>query len=316
MWDDYLNQLISDIKSHQIATKLVIDIWNEPEASAFWNRSQTQYLQMWARTYHTFRDAFGITVQLSGPSSANSPTESNTWFQAWAQFVGSTQTVPDQYTWHMEGGGGDLVSSKAGLDHWRGMYGLPERLININEYANLNEQVPAGSAWFISQLERINAYGCRGNWGWGQADLHDYMAGLVGKTAGGTYYPNGDYQIYKYYYRNMTGHRVRTLPSSDLRLDAYATVDSNIARVLLGVRPTATGTWNLQLNSLSSIGLPSSGTLNIHTWGFFVASDIHLGEVDGPVDLGTNAHSYSGDTLTLPIFQNDNTTAFAFELSI
>jgi hypothetical protein len=55
MWDGYLNQLISDIKSHQIATKLVIDIWNEPEASAFWNRSQTQYLQMWARTYHTFR---------------------------------------------------------------------------------------------------------------------------------------------------------------------------------------------------------------------------------------------------------------------
>jgi hypothetical protein len=114
----------------------------------------------------------------------------------------------------------------------------------------------------------------------------------------------------------MTGHRVGTLPSSDLKLDAYATVDSNIARVLVGVRPTATGTWNLQLNSLSSIGLPSSGTLNVHTWGFFVASDVHLGEVDRPVDLGMAAHSYSGDTLALPIFQNDNTTAFAFEFRI
>ena len=242
--------------------------------------------------------------------------QSNTWFQAWAQYVASTQTVPDQYTWHMEGGWGDLVSSQAGLDYFRGIYGLPERLININEYGNLNEQVPAGSAWFISQLERINAYGCRGNWGWGQANLHDYMAGLVGKTGAGTYYPNGDYQVYKYYYRNMTGHRVGTLPSSDLKLDVYATVDSNIARVLVGVRPTATGTWNLQLNSLSSIGLPSSGTLNVHTWGFFVSSDVHLGEVDRPVDLGTAAHSYSGNTLTLPIFQNDNTTAFAFEFSI
>src|SRR5206468_1001931 len=97
------------------------------------------------------RNAFGTTVLISGPSSANSPTQSNTWFQAWAQFVGSTQTVPDQYSWHMEGGGGDTVSGKAGLDHWRGMYGLPERPININEYAQLGEEVPAGSAWFISQ---------------------------------------------------------------------------------------------------------------------------------------------------------------------
>ena len=55
MWDGYLDQLVSDIKSHQISTKLVIDIWNEPEASAFWNRSQAQYLQMWGRTYSTFR---------------------------------------------------------------------------------------------------------------------------------------------------------------------------------------------------------------------------------------------------------------------
>ncbi|KAF3404074.1 hypothetical protein DPV78_003089 [Talaromyces pinophilus] len=317
MWDGYLNQLISDIKSHQISTKLVIDIWNEPEASAFWNRTQTQYLQMWGRTYYKLRSAFGTTVQISGPSTANAPSQSNSWFQAWAQFVGSNQSVPDQYTWHMEGGSGDLVSSQAGLDYFRGLYGLPARLININEYATQNEQVPAGSAWFISQLERINANGCRGSWGWGETNLHNYMSGLLGETSTGTYYPNGDYQVYKYYYRNMTGYRVGTLPSSDLKLDAYATVDTNsrVARVLFGVRPSATGTWNLQMNSLSSIGLPSSGTLNIRTWGFFVASDVHFGEVDAPTYLGTAAHSYSGNTLTLPVFQNDNTTAFAFEFS-
>lgn len=217
----------------------------------------------------------------------------------------------------MEGGTGDLVSSQAGLDYFRGLYGLPARQININEYALPTEQVPAGSAWFISQLERINAIGCRGSWGWGETNLHNYMSGLLGETSTGTYYPNGDYQVYKYYYRNMTGYRVGTFPSSDLKLDAYATVDTNsrVARVLFGVRPSSTGTWNLQLNSLSSIGLPSSGTLNIHTWGFFVASDVHFGEMDAPWSLGSAAHTYSGNTLTLPVYQNDNTTAFAFEFS-
>lgn len=213
----------------------------------------------------------------------------------------------------MEGGGGDLLSAQAGLDYWRSTYNLPAKLININEYAVYDEQVPAGSAWWISQLERINARGLRGNWLSG-TNLHDYMASLLGKS-GSTYHPNGDYQVYKYYYQNMTGYRVGTLPSSDLKLEAYATVGSDYARVLVGVR-VATGTWELELNSLSSLGLPTSGTLNVHTWGFPVASDVHYGEVDAPTDLGWYGHAYSGDTVTFPVYQTDEVTAYAFEFAI
>lgn len=39
-----------------MTTSLVVDIWNEPDLSAFWGtRTQTQYLQMWGRTYYKFR---------------------------------------------------------------------------------------------------------------------------------------------------------------------------------------------------------------------------------------------------------------------
>lgn len=224
----------------------------------------------------------------------------------------------------MEGGGGDLLSAQAGLVYWQNKYGLPGKTININEYAVFNEQVPAGSAWWISQLERINAFGLRGNWLSGY-QLHDFMASLLSKpnadtsgysaTAAG-YYPNGDYQVYKYYYQNMTGHRVGTVPSTDLKLDAYATVGNDgYARVLVGVRITE-GTWELQLNDLSSLGLASSGTLNVHTWGFPVAGDAHYGEVDGPTDLGWYGHAYSGNTVTFPVYQTDTTTAYAFEFAI
>jgi hypothetical protein len=213
----------------------------------------------------------------------------------------------------MEAGDGDLLSTQGGLNFWQHTYGLPSKLININEYAVFDEQVPAGSAWWISQLERIDARGLRGNWLSG-SNLHDYMSSLLGKS-GSTYHPNGDYQVYQYYYQNMTGHRVGTLPSSDLKLEAYATVGTDLARVLVGVR-VATGTWELQLNSLSSLGLPTSGTLNVHTWGFPVGSDVHYGEVDGPKDLGWYGHAYSGDTVTFPVFQTDTVTAYAFEFSV
>lgn len=233
-------------------------------------------------------------------------------------------SVPDQYAWHMESGGGDLLSAYGGLVATQNQYGLPPKPININEYGVWDEQVPAGSAWWIAQLERINAYGVRGNW-LGGDQLHDFLASLLSKpdnpnsgsysaTSGG-YFPNGDYQVYKYYHQNMTGYRVGTTPSADLKLDAYATVGSTSATVLVGVR-IATGTWQLQLDDLSALGLPTSGTLNIQTWGFPVAADIKYGEVDGPSDLGIVAHGYSDNTVTFPIYQTDTTTAYAFVFSI
>nr|UYL90302.1 glycoside hydrolase 5 [Talaromyces funiculosus] len=323
-WDNYLTRLFSDIKSNSMTGGLIIDIWNEPDGSAFWNREQSQYLEMWGRTYYKFRAEFGTEVLLSGPASAGEPLATNTWWKAWASYVASNDSIPDQYAWHMEGGGGDLLSAQAGLQHWLSTYDLPSKPININEYAIFSEQVPAGSAWWIAQLERINAHGLRGNWLSGYA-LHDFMASLVSKpdatsdysaTATG-YFTNGDYQVYKYYYQNMTGYRVGTTPSTDLKLDAYATVGTDgYARVLVGVR-IEEGTWELQLNDLTALGLPSSGTLNVHTWGFPVNSaDTHYGEVDAPKDLGWYGHAYSGGTVTFPVYQVDTTTAYAFEFAI
>lgn len=54
-WDDYLAQLFSDINSNDMTSGLVIDIWNEPDGAGFWNREQSQYLEMWGRTYAKFR---------------------------------------------------------------------------------------------------------------------------------------------------------------------------------------------------------------------------------------------------------------------
>lgn len=54
-WDAYLTQLFSDLSANSMTTSLVVDIWNEPDLTAFWARTQAQYLQMWGRTYYKFR---------------------------------------------------------------------------------------------------------------------------------------------------------------------------------------------------------------------------------------------------------------------
>lgn len=221
----------------------------------------------------------------------------------------------------MEGGGGDMQSSTAELQSLLGTYGLPSRTININEYGTFDEQVPSGGSWWISQLERVNAIGLRGNW-LSAGALHDFMAGLLGKPDAGTsaydptaagYWPAAEFWVYRYYAKNMTGIRCRTEPTADKMGDVYAVVDQDMIRLLVGSRIT-TGTFDISLQDLESIGLPSSGVLNIHTWAFRGSSD-HFQQFGAPQDLGIYGHPYSGGSVDFPIYQTDNSTAYAFEFS-
>jgi hypothetical protein len=103
---------------------------------------------------------------------------------------------------------------------------------------------------------------------------------------------------------------VGTSPSADLAIDTYATVGTDMVRILTGVR-IQTGTWQITVDNLSAVGLATSGTLNIHTWEFYTNG--YYAEVDRPVDLGWVAHTYSGNSVTFPIYQVNTTTAYAFE---
>lgn len=102
------------MKANDATVALSVDIWNEPDlVGVFWNRPQAQYLQMWGRTYYRLRAELP-GVLLLGPASAGEPLPSNTWWTTFASFMASNASIPDQYTWHMEGGGGDMLSAQAG----------------------------------------------------------------------------------------------------------------------------------------------------------------------------------------------------------
>ncbi|KAH7171002.1 glycoside hydrolase superfamily, partial [Dactylonectria macrodidyma] len=320
-YDKYLTQLISDMKKNNMIDGVVIDIWNEPDGTGFWNRPQSQYLELWGRTYYKFKKALPRCAT-SGPSLAGAPDKSNTWWTNWAAFIAKNGSIPTQYSWHMEGGGGDMQSSVSTYKDILQSNGLAtDHVININEYGVPSEQGPSGSAWWIAQLERVNAYGLRGNWLSGEA-LHDFMANLLGKRhaddsaydykAGG-YWPTGAWQVYKYYTKSMAGTRLQTEPTADLLGEVYATFDSKKVRLLVGSRGV-TGTFNIQLQKLSALGLPSNGTLQIQTYGFPGTTDRYARE-DTPSNLGVYGHEYSGDSVSFPIFQTDVYTAYAFEFS-
>lgn len=54
-YDRFLDQLFSDIKSHNMLDGLVFDIWNEPDQSVFWQRSPQQWLDLYIHSHKRIR---------------------------------------------------------------------------------------------------------------------------------------------------------------------------------------------------------------------------------------------------------------------
>ncbi|RBQ78512.1 hypothetical protein FVER14953_07702 [Fusarium verticillioides] len=310
----FWNQLVSDLKAHNMLEGLVIDVWNEPDIDIFWDRPWSQFLEYYNRATKLLRKTLPKTL-LSGPAMAHSPILSDDKWHTWLQSVAGNKTVPDIYSWHQIGAWErEPDSTIPDFTTLRAQYGVPEKPIDVNEYAARDEQNPANSVYYLSQLERHNLRGLRANWGSG-SDLHNWMGNLIYSTTGtseGTYYPNGEWQAYKYY-AAMAGQRLVTKASSDLKFDVFATKQGRKIKIIAGTR-TVQAKYNIKISGLEVVGLPKKGTVKVRTYRFDWAGP--NGKVDGPVDLGEKKYTYSANTLTLSVNPPTNATAFAYEFSV
>jgi hypothetical protein len=63
--DAFLKQLAGDLKANNMFDGLVLDLWNEPDGSNFWDRPWEQYLQYWIRSYNFFRQVISTDIMNS-----------------------------------------------------------------------------------------------------------------------------------------------------------------------------------------------------------------------------------------------------------
>lgn len=122
------------------------------------------------------------------------------------------------------------------------------------------------------------------------------MANLVFKTSEGTYYPNGEWQVYKYY-AAMEGKRVLTKASEDRGFDVFATKDTQTVKILAGTR-TIQAPYNITVSGLDAAGLPEEGEVKVQTYRFDWAGP--EGKVGDPVAVGEKTCSYSSNAVRSP----------------
>lgn len=124
-------------------------------------------------------------MKIVGPSLALRPKATNVWWTEWLRQVAGNNTIPDQYTYHLEGSetdtDNDPTFTNASLSALLNTYNAPQRQINVNEYAQYKEMVPGSYIWWIAGLERFDFIGLLGNWQSGTV-LHDLFANLLSKA--------------------------------------------------------------------------------------------------------------------------------------
>ncbi|MPY60614.1 RICIN domain-containing protein [Streptomyces spongiae] len=251
-FDAFVTRLINDVKANNMTVEW--DLWNEPDGSNFWAPPQTQYLQMWARFHAKVRAAFPNQL-IVGPSIANRPSSSNTWWTNYLAYVKANNVAPDIYSWHELPG--DPVTDVGRADSTLAAAGLTNtRPYQVNEYALPGEQNPGSGSWYISRLERAGVDGLRANWASG-TNLHDYQAALLTKNSAGQYLPRGEWFSYRYY-GSQTGSVVGVTPGTGT--DGFATKDNSAknAKILLGSNGN-TGTVTVNLTGLNTTSVVEGG---------------------------------------------------------
>jgi hypothetical protein len=292
-YDNFLTRLINDVRA--TGAPVQWDLWNEPNITLFWNRPQSQYFELWRRTYQRVRAEFPGQL-IVGPSCACTPSTGG-WWPQYLDFVRANNVVPDIISWHSLPG--DPVSNVAVANQTLDSRGIPHpRPYQINEYGASNEQNPGDGAWYIARLERAGADGLRANWA-SAGNLHNDLGNLLVRNSAGQHQPKGEWWAYRFY-ASQTGQIVASTPSQ--AYDPFATKANGVAKVLVGGGGT-TGNVAVSLQRLDT----TSGIVQNNQVRVLVQRIPYNngGAVQGPVTVQNTVVTLNGNATTVNVPHNN-----------
>ncbi|KAF7529431.1 hypothetical protein G7054_g9860 [Neopestalotiopsis clavispora] len=196
-------------------------------------------------------------------------------------------------------------------DHFPGARDVRRRRRPAVGYAPLHDANAPGAGLVPAALDgrrRLHLVG----YSLGGGIAVNFAAALLGRDASGAYYPNGEWQLYKYY-AAMQGDRAVTSASDDKLFDAFAVRGDSDVKIIAGTRLTA-NSYDIAVTGLESISLGSSGVVSVRTIHFDWAGA--TGQIDAPVDLGTADYTYTDGSFTINLTPATNSTAYAYEFSL
>ncbi len=288
---------------------LVIEPFNEPEGNMFgtgqwslnrvsWLNDPTEYFKAWDTTYRTIKEAYP-DMRIAGPGTSILYPQ----VKGFLEHAVEAGTVPDIITWHELSHPQSIRDSVERFRGWEAEvfagteHEGTELPINVNEYAfNYHTSVPGQMIQWMSAIEDSKVEAMIAFWN---------INGNLSDSAVQANRGNGQWWLYNAY-AQMTGRTVEVtppFPGQNYSLQGVATLDEDraVARTILG---GADGAAPVELVNVPAdvFGdevrvfvreIPWTGQLGDS------AQPRHLAELTLPVEDGTVAVEFDGETLPL-----------------
>jgi hypothetical protein len=306
-WVTFIDSTVGALQASGL--KFAYDIWNEPDISAFWTRgvASAQYFQMWDTAFREIR-RIAPGALIVGPSTAFTPDQNPTEWNAFLSHTKAAGTVPDEITNHDEGDGDDPVQVGQSINRYLSNNGLSPIPLSANEYQPADRQTAGVTAWYVARFAQssyVNAM--RGNW---VCCVTPNLTGILTQS-GGNWLPTGHWWVLRDY-ADMTGTLVTT--SGQVGSTAIsASVDSSAKRAvaIVGDGNGYTGAASVTFNGLSAQPwLAGNGSVKV------VVNRIpDQAPLSSPQVVFSQNVTVSGGSVTVPFTFQSSHDAFAVYLT-
>ena len=263
-WSAWEKTVAADVAEVQAAgAKVEYDIWNEPDSTGFWKRSQAQYLETWKRTVLLVR-RLDPGAEIVGPSESDFH---EAWMKEFLLFAKANNVLPDIVSWHeltcdlpygQIGAHVDFVKKTLREN------AIPIERISINETVGENvHDIPGIIVGYMAALEKAGVESAaRSCWEERPGIFNGANNSLDGLLTDPEKQPRGAWWVYKAY-ADLAGTLVET--RTDTAVNALASFDraTKSAHLLLGRFHGDGSPLHVVLRGVGQLGLASGQALHI-----------------------------------------------------
>lgn len=298
-WVTFIDDVVAAVDAAGIT--VTYEPYNEPNGSSFFPPGiGTQYWEMWNSAYTELRRLHS-NARIEGPAYAGA---SNSAYNSWLTTAKADGTLPNVFSFHLEGGGvDDPVAASAEVQADMTADGITGVSLSANEYIPYGDENAAQTAWYLDRFAQSSfSTAARGVW---ENCCVSGDEDTILTNSGGDLIPSGQWWAFRAY-ADLTGNLVSTTGTTDTAVTASLDSSKDRAVALVADDGGYTGPISLSMSGFGSASyLESSGVTHVEV------DRIHdQTEWSSPQTVFSANETVSSGQITIPFEDADANDAY------
>jgi len=253
-WITFIDDVVAAVRASGVS--VTYEPYNEPNGSGFFPPLiGTQYWQLWNSAYTEIRRLVP-GARIDGPAYAGA---ANSAYASWLSTAKADGTLPNVFSYHLEGGGVDDPVGAAGeVQADMSADGITGVTLSANEYIPYGDENTAQTAWYLDRFAQSSfSTAARGVW---ENCCTSGDEDTILDNTGGNQVPSGQWWAFRAY-ADLTGQLVSTTGTGGTAVTASVDSSTHRAVALVADDSGYRGPISLRISGFGSASYLESGSV-------------------------------------------------------